>query len=262
MDTAADSKGSPWTPAQEQLLVQWSERMQYYAGLHQHCTQYYMKYNRWIGLPIKIVLALSAGVEVLQLGLSGTNNNSNQVWGSIVVLVMCIIGGIASVVESFLNYTSLISSHDGAMKGFDSLIMDIQDELATSVSHRQNATLFVDTIKRTMTKLKESSPPIPESVLDQYVAKIEKLHQTPNRAADVVCPPVPSLMPMTIIVDHSNVQSRDMTISPKHTSVVNSPNISPATSPQDAFEHQMEMRIRQARRKAFEDQLNRLGQPK
>lgn len=167
--------GFEWNNQHENLLKLWGERSQYYSVMHDRAGKYYAKWNKWLRIPCKIILALVGSIQFAQL-----SNLDNVQWSSYLSGFLAIVGFMIEMGHEFLAFDITAAKHFSASMIYDKLYMDVSIELSHPASKRSNVRAFVRRIRQILSNTKGASPDIPIHILDKYMTEINNKLLLPN----------------------------------------------------------------------------------
>jgi len=153
-----------WAVDHEKILVEWADKSMCMRLLHSKATASYSRRNMWYTLPV-IVMSTLAGAanfsqERVPLEYRGTFAMS--------VGMLNIIAGIITTVQQFLKITQLNEAHRVSSIAWDKFYRNIKTELAKHPKERIPVIQFLKMCKEEYDRLMETSPPIPEPIVEQF----------------------------------------------------------------------------------------------
>jgi hypothetical protein len=153
-----------WAVDHEKILVEWADKSMCMRLLHSKATASYSRRNMWYTLPV-IVMSTLAGAanfsqERVPLEHRGTFAMS--------VGMLNIIAGIITTVQQFLKITQLNEAHRVSSIAWDKFYRNIKTELAKHPKERIPVIQFLKMCKEEYDRLMETSPVIPEPIVDQF----------------------------------------------------------------------------------------------
>jgi hypothetical protein len=166
-DTSKISKimhDAEWSEDHEKILVEWADKSMCMRLLHSKATASYSRRNMWYTLPV-IVMSTLAGAanfsqERVPLEYRGTFAMS--------VGMLNIIAGIITTVQQFLKITQLNEAHRVSSIAWDKFYRNIKTELAKHPKERIPVIQFLKMCKEEYDRLMETSPSIPEPIVEQF----------------------------------------------------------------------------------------------
>jgi hypothetical protein len=166
--------GFEWNENHEELVRKWQERSNHYSKLHNMAGKHFSTLNSWLGIPTKVCLSLIASIEFSQLTSVESAGWSFYFNGVIALLTLAL-----ETVQDYLGFAPRSAKHYSAANIYDKLAMNIEMELCNPREKRVNVRAFMRHAKETLQDVKETSPDIPTSILDEYLRDMEQ--QPPER---------------------------------------------------------------------------------
>jgi hypothetical protein len=153
-----------WSPDHEVILVEWADKAQCYRWLHSKANARYSYLNALYTIPVIIISTLT-----------GTANFAQQrVPPAYQALFMMTVGGfnllagIVTTIQQFLKITQLNEAHRVSSIAWDKFYRNIRIELAKHPSERTDAKQILKMGKEEFDRLIETSPSIPEMIVEQF----------------------------------------------------------------------------------------------
>lgn len=170
MSEDTSSGQSEWAKEHEQILVEWADKAMCYRWLHSKSHAMYNWLNAWYTVPVIIISTLTGTANFAQervpLGY--------QYIFTMAVGGFNILAGIISTIQQFLKITQLNESHRVAAIAWDKFYRNIKIELAKHPRERTNVMLSIKQSKEEFDRLMETSPSIPEKIVNQFKESIRK----------------------------------------------------------------------------------------
>ena len=154
-----------WTPAQEQLLAEWSEKAACFRWLHSRSEKAYRFRNYSFTIPV-IILSTLTGTANFAMD-SFVPEEYKQIAMACVGGVN-IFAGILSTLQNFLRYAELMESHRLCEVQWSKFGRNISVELAIDPKRRKPADDFLKVCRAEYDRLIEQSPPIDDPIIKQF----------------------------------------------------------------------------------------------
>ena len=160
-----------WTPAQEELLAEWSEKATCFRWLHSRSEKLYRTRNYSFTIPV-IILSTLTGTANFAMDSFVPEENKQ-------VAMACVGGvnifaGILSTLQNFLRYAELMESHRLSEVQWSKFSRNISVELALDPRRRKPANDFLKICRAEYDRLIESSPTIDDSIIKQFKYNFKK----------------------------------------------------------------------------------------
>ena len=159
-----------WNVALEKLLAEEGEKALGLAWLHNQCEAYYGARNHWISIPV-IVLSTLAGTASAS---STTFFASNMQMGSLGIGAISILCGVLNTVNSYFAYAKRTEAHRIADIQFNKVYRFIAVEMTLPRAERIRARDMLKIVREQVERLSETSPAIPEFVVDKFKKNFKK----------------------------------------------------------------------------------------
>ena len=162
------SKQNPlqkWTPSQENLLAEWSEKATCFRWLHSRSEKSYRFKNYSFTIPV-IILSTLTGTANFAMD-SFVPEDYKQIAMACVGGVN-IFAGIISTLQNFLRYAELMETHRMCEVQWSKFGRNIAVELALDPIRRKPADDFLKVCRAEYDRLIEQSPPIDDSIIKQF----------------------------------------------------------------------------------------------
>lgn len=154
-----------WTSENEKLIQKWGSRAQYNVLLYEQAAHIYQKKDRWFGIPLVILGALTTSGIFLQLDLCHPITQ----W---VVGISALVFTILTAVNKLVGYQELMINYTSTAQSYDDLVLDIQYQLSKPRQDRMCANDFISNLKFALKNLKKA-PAVPIHVYQQYIKNID-----------------------------------------------------------------------------------------
>lgn len=154
-----------WSDYLENLLAKWGDDALSYAWLHTKSESKYRKLNYYFIIPIVILSTLTGTVNV---GMSSIFPPEYVHYGQLSIGAIGIFTGILGTLQNFFKYAQSSESHRYAATQWYKFYRNLKTELALDRVCRKNASEFFVSSKNEMDRLLDSSPLIPNDMVEKY----------------------------------------------------------------------------------------------
>jgi len=159
-----------WTIDHEKIMTEWGDRAMCYRWLHLKAHNSYSTYNTLFTIPVIIISTLT-----------GTANFAQQqvpiIYQSYFFMIVgfCnISAGIISTIAQYLKIAQLNESHRVSSISWDKFYRNIKIELGKHPDERIDITHFMKFCKEEYDRLIETSPNIPNNILNMFKSHFEQ----------------------------------------------------------------------------------------
>jgi hypothetical protein len=163
-----------WTEEQEDLMEKWADMAACYRWLHDRCEKLYSKNNMSITIPV-IILSTLTGTASVGLGSLVGDNPDTQKYAQIAIGGVSLVAGILTTLGNFLRYAQLSESNRVAGISWGKFQRQIAVELSLHPNDRLDSMDFIKICRAELDRLIEQSPPIPDSVINQFMVEFKDL---------------------------------------------------------------------------------------
>lgn len=166
----ADKEIQIWTPEQEELLAEWSEKATCYRWLHSRSEKRYRCRNYTFTIPV-IILSTLTGTANFAMDSFVPESHKKVAMAS--VGAVNIFAGILSTLQNFLRYAELMESHRLSEVQWSKFGRNIAVELALDPKRRKPANDFLKVCRAEYDRLIEQSPAIDDPIVNQFKANFK-----------------------------------------------------------------------------------------
>jgi hypothetical protein len=159
-----------WTVDHEIILIEWADKAMCYRWLHSKSNSRYSSLNAWYTIPVIIISTLTGTANFAQNRVPDAYQN----YYAMVVGGFNILGGIISTIQQFLKITQLNEAHRVSAIAWDKFYRNIKTELAKHPNERIHVNQMLKMSKEEFDRLMETSPTIPEKVIEDFKTSFEK----------------------------------------------------------------------------------------
>ena len=153
-----------WTIEHEKILIEWADKAMCYRWLHSKANALYSSLNAWYTIPVIVISTLTGTANFAQERVPVNYQN----YFVMVVGSFNILAGIITTIQQFLKITQLNESHRVGGIAWDKFYRNIKIELAKHPHERKDVTKFIDFCKEEFDRLMETSPSIPEEIINEF----------------------------------------------------------------------------------------------
>jgi hypothetical protein len=164
----------------EELIASEGEKALAFQWLHDQAEKRYTQFNTYIVLPVIVLSTMSGTASIGQKELFGDTPVSAVVIGLVSILV-----GILNTVSSFFAWAKRAEGHRITGITYGKLHRYISIELSLPREQRVVAKHFLKAIREQIDRLNETSPQIPQVVVDAFQVKFKD--RPPTIAIPEIC---------------------------------------------------------------------------
>ncbi|MFY7728828.1 MAG: SLATT domain-containing protein [Flavobacterium sp.] len=165
------SQSVEWTPEHEQILIEWADKAMCYRWLHSKANILFSRLNAWYTIPVIIISTLTGTANFAQ----GRVPLEYQNYFVMLVGGFNLLAGIITTIQQFLKITQLNESHRVSSISWNKFYQNIKIELAKHPSERMDPKQMLKMSKEEFDRLIETSPNIPEKIIEQFKTSFDKL---------------------------------------------------------------------------------------
>lgn len=165
-----------WTPDHERIFVEWGDKAMCYRWLHSRSNMMYNTLNTWYTIPVIIISTLTGTANFAQ------ERVPFQYQSMFVMIIGCfnILAGIITTIQQFLKITQLNEAHRVSSIAWDKFYRNIKTQLANHPDERMNVTQMLKLCKEEFDRLMETSPVIPDKIIQKFKTEFLKLNNNSN----------------------------------------------------------------------------------
>ena len=153
-----------WTPEHEEILIEWADKAMCFKWLHSKAHEHFSALNTMYTIPVIVISTLTGTANFAQ-------DRVPLEYQSFFVMTVGgfnILAGIISTIQQFLKISQLNESHRVGGIAWDKFYRNIKIELAKHPHERKDVTKFIDFCKEEFDRLMETSPTIPEEIINEF----------------------------------------------------------------------------------------------
>jgi hypothetical protein len=159
-----------WTPEHEKILIEWADKAMCYRWLHSKANAMFSSLNAWYTIPVIIISTLTGTANFAQERVP----IAYQSYFVMIVGAFNITAGIITTIQQFLKITQLNEAHRVSSIAWDKFYRNIKIELAKHPNERIDVKQMIKMSKEEFDRLMETSPNIPEKILEQFKDNFNK----------------------------------------------------------------------------------------
>ena len=179
MDNFVPNVTPEWSNEHEQILVEWADKAMCYRWLHARSNAMFSSLNAWYTIPVIVISTIT-----------GTANFATervpQEWQSAFSMIVGgfnILAGIITTIQQFLKITQMNEAHRVSSIAWDKFYRNIKIELAKHPDERMPVIQMLKISKEEFDRLMETSPSIPDSIINQFKYEFENNNDDENDPA-------------------------------------------------------------------------------
>jgi hypothetical protein len=171
-DTEFGNRDITWNVHLERIISEEGERAECFSWLHTQAEKKFNRLNTSITLPV-IVLSTIAGTA--SIGAQGLESGDamgkfiNMAFGGLSLVV-----GVLNTVSSYFSWAKRAEAHRISAITYNKIYRFIVVELALPRNERMLAKDFLKTIREDLDRLNETSPAVPDNIIQIFKDKFEK----------------------------------------------------------------------------------------
>ena len=153
-----------WTLEHEGILIEWADKAMCFKWLHSKAHEHFSSLNTMYTIPVIVISTLTGTANFAQ-------DRVPLEYQSFFVMTVGgfnILAGIISTIQQFLKISQLNESHRVGSIAWDKFYRNIKIELAKHPHERKDVTKFIDFCKEEFDRLMETSPSIPEEIINEF----------------------------------------------------------------------------------------------
>ena len=159
-----------WTPEHEKILIEWADKAMCYRWLHSKSNAMFSSLNAWYTIPVIIISTLTGTANFAQERVP----LEYQSYFVMIVGAFNLTAGIITTIQQFLKITQLNEAHRVSSIAWDKFYRNIKIELAKHPIERIDVKQMIKMSKEEFDRLMETSPNIPEKILQQFKDNFKK----------------------------------------------------------------------------------------
>ena len=157
-----------WTPQQEALMAEWSDKAACYRWLHDRCEKKFSRLNMFITIPVIILSTLTGTANFAVGSFIPPDNPSLKNYVAAGIGSISIFAGILTTLGNFLRYAQGSESNRVASIAWGKFQRQIAIELAMHPNDRTDCMDFLNICRAELDRLIEQSPPVPDDIIAEF----------------------------------------------------------------------------------------------
>ena len=154
----------------EEVIASEAEKALVMRWLHDQSEKKYSQLNTYIAIPVIVISTLAGTASIGQESLFGTGDIA-----PIVIGLMSLSVSVLNVVSNFFSWAKRAEGHRISSINYGKIHRWISIELSLPRTQRVPAKHFLKEIREQIDRLNETSPPIPQNVIDTFRVKLKNL---------------------------------------------------------------------------------------
>lgn len=154
----------------EELVSSEAEKSLCLRWLHDQSEKRYSQFNTFIQFPIIVISALAGTLSIGSESLFGGSETAPVAIG-----MMSLVVTILNVVSNFFGWAKRSEGHRISGINYGKLHRWISIELALPRDQRVPAKHFLKEIREQIDRLNETSPPVPQTVIDKFKREMKEI---------------------------------------------------------------------------------------
>jgi hypothetical protein len=154
----------------EEVIASEAEKALVLRWLHDQSEKRYALLNTYIAIPVIVISTLAGTASIGQESLFGTGDIA-----PIVIGLMSLSVSVLNVVSNFFSWAKRSEGHRISSINYGKLHRWISIELSLPRTQRVPAKHFLKEIREQIDRLNETSPPIPQIVIDSFRSRLKGL---------------------------------------------------------------------------------------
>lgn len=172
------SKNIKWSPENEIIMVEWCDVAQCYKWLNTRAHAKLSRAHAWFTIPAITLSTITGTASFAQSSLPV----SMQVYSPAVIGTINICIGILSTIQQYLKISELNEAHRVSAISWDKFARNIRIELSKDPDERTDAGQFIKICRMEFDRLMETSPAIPQKIVEDFNNTFKGKAGSPERA--------------------------------------------------------------------------------
>lgn len=182
----------------EEVIASEAEKALVLRWLHDQSEKRYAQLNTYIAIPVIVISTLAGTASIGQESLFGTGDVA-----PIVIGLMSLSVSVLNVVSNFFSWAKRAEGHRISSINYGKLHRWISIELSLPRTQRVPAKHFLKEIREQIDRLNETSPPIPQSVIDSFRSRLKGIKD------DVTLPEICNEIKAVEVYRGTNIEKDD-----------------------------------------------------
>ena len=172
------SKHIRWSPENEIIMVEWCDVAQCYKWLNTRAHAKLSRAHAWFTIPAITLSTITGTASFAQSSLPV----SMQSYSPAVIGTVNICIGILSTIQQYLKISELNEAHRVSAISWDKFARNIRIELSKDPDERTDAGQFIKICRMEFDRLMETSPAIPQKIVEDFNNTFRGKIGSPERA--------------------------------------------------------------------------------
>jgi hypothetical protein len=172
------SKNIKWSPENEIIMVEWCDVAQCYKWLNTRAHAKLSRAHAWFTIPAITLSTITGTASFAQSSLPV----SMQSYSPAVIGTVNICIGILSTIQQYLKISELNEAHRVSAISWDKFARNIRIELSKDPDERTDAGQFIKICRMEFDRLMETSPAIPQKIVEDFNNTFKGKAGSPERA--------------------------------------------------------------------------------
>lgn len=152
----------------EEVIASEAEKALVLRWLHDQSEKKYAQFNTYIAIPVIVISTLAGTASIGQESLFGPGEIAPVVIG-----LMSLSVSVLNVISNFFSWAKRSEGHRISSINYGKIHRWISIELSLPRTQRVPAKHFLKEIREQIDRLNETSPPIPQNVIDSFRVKLK-----------------------------------------------------------------------------------------
>ena len=153
-----------WNESHEKFLKKITKEIYVMSEMHKHVAMNYSKKNKYLGTP---------SILIGTVATSSVFSNSDVSYMVYVNGSLVLLSTLMNSLRNWLDYDNRSTGHKQLSIEYESLVIDIVNQLNNEVHYREPVDQFMKSIKDRYIALKKSQLNIPDHVYEKFMDKVE-----------------------------------------------------------------------------------------
>ncbi len=166
-----------WSPENEEIMVEWCDIAQCYKWLNLRAHSKFSRLHAWFTIPAITLSTFTGTASFAQSSLPV----AYQGYAPMVIGTINIMIGILTTIQQYLKISELNEAHRVSAIAWDKFSRNIRIELAKRPEERADAGHFIKLCRSEFDRLMETSPTIPDVIIDEFTKIFQGKEGTEKR---------------------------------------------------------------------------------
>jgi hypothetical protein len=171
-------KNIKWSPENEIIMVEWCDVAQCYKWLNTRAHAKLSRAHAWFTIPAITLSTITGTASFAQSSLPV----AMQAYSPAIIGTINICIGILSTIQQYLKISELNEAHRVSAISWDKFARNIRIELSKDPDERTEAGQFIKICRMEFDRLMETSPAIPQKIVNDFNSTFRGKIGSPERA--------------------------------------------------------------------------------